>query len=75
MKNVNKSYFIFFIYKLFKQYLSSVHWAHSLFLEKILARQSEKLILAEGVIGADAGGFKDLSREELLDLFTLDGEA
>ena len=43
--------------------------------EKILARQSEKLILAEGVIGADAGGFKDLSREELLDLFTLDGEA
>jgi TATA-binding protein-associated factor len=43
--------------------------------EKILARQSEKLSLAEGVIGADAGGFKDLSREELLDLFTLDGEA
>jgi len=43
--------------------------------EKILARQSEKLSLAEGVIGADAGGFKDLSRDELLDLFTLDGEA
>ena len=43
--------------------------------EKILARQSEKLSLAEGVIGADAGGFKDLSREELLDLFTLDDEA
>ena len=43
--------------------------------EKILARQSEKLILVEGVIGADAGGFKDLSREELLDLFTLDDEA
>jgi len=43
--------------------------------EKILARQSEKLILAEGVIGADAGGFKDLSRDELLDLFTLDSEA
>ena len=43
--------------------------------EKILARQSEKLMLAEGVIGADPGGFKDLSREELLDLFTLDGEA
>lgn len=43
--------------------------------EKILARQSEKLLLAEGVIGADAGGFKDLSREELLDLFTLDGDA
>jgi hypothetical protein len=32
-------------------------------------------MLAEGVIGADPGGFKDLSREELLDLFTLDGEA
>jgi superfamily II DNA or RNA helicase len=43
--------------------------------EKILARQTEKLSLAEGVIGADAGGFKDLSREELLDLFTLDGDA
>ena len=43
--------------------------------EKILARQSEKLSLAEGVIGADAGGFKDLSRDELLDLFTLDSEA
>jgi helicase SWR1 len=43
--------------------------------EKILARQSEKLSLAEGVIGADAAGFKDLSRDELLDLFTLDGEA
>jgi len=42
--------------------------------EKILARQSEKLVLAEGVIGAEAGDFKDLSREELLDLFTLDGE-
>ena len=42
--------------------------------EKILARQSEKLSLAEGVIGADAGGFKDLSRDELLDLFTLDSE-
>ncbi len=43
--------------------------------EKILARQTEKLSLAEGVIGADAGGFKDLSRDELLDLFTLDGDA
>jgi len=43
--------------------------------EKILARQSEKLSLAEGVIGADAGGFKDLSRDELLDLFTLDSDA
>ena len=29
---------------------------------------------AKGVIGADAGGFKDLTREEILDLFTLDAE-
>ncbi len=42
--------------------------------EKILARQTEKLSLAEGVIGAEPGDFKDLSRDELFDLFTLDGE-
>lgn len=42
--------------------------------EKILARQAEKRSLAEGVIGPAAGDLGDLSRDELLDLFTLDGE-
>ncbi len=37
--------------------------------EKILERQAAKQKLADQVIGADEGGFKDLSREELLDLF------
>jgi superfamily II DNA or RNA helicase len=38
--------------------------------EKILARQALKQDLADAVVRHDAGGFKDLSREELLGLFT-----
>lgn len=40
--------------------------------EKILQRQQIKQTLADDVIGSDAQGFKDLSKEELLDLFRLD---
>jgi superfamily II DNA or RNA helicase len=39
--------------------------------EKILERQKEKRSLADDVIGSDASGFKDLTREELLELFDL----
>jgi SNF2 family DNA or RNA helicase len=39
--------------------------------EKILERQREKRSLADDVIGFDASGFKDFTREELLDLFDL----
>lgn len=41
--------------------------------EKILQRQESKQALADEVIGADEGGFKDLDREELLKLFRLEG--
>lgn len=40
--------------------------------EKILERQKQKQTLADVVIGSDELGFKDLSKEELLDLFRLD---
>jgi superfamily II DNA or RNA helicase len=40
--------------------------------EKILERQKQKQSLADVVIGSDELGFKDLSKEELLDLFRLD---
>jgi SNF2 family DNA or RNA helicase len=40
--------------------------------EKILARQAKKKALADRVIGFDADGFKDLTREELIELFRLD---
>jgi SNF2 family DNA or RNA helicase len=40
--------------------------------EKILERQKLKQTLADVVIGSDELGFKDLSKEELLDLFRLD---
>lgn len=40
--------------------------------EKILHRQELKRSLADEVIGADEGGFKDLDRDELLSLFRLD---
>lgn len=37
--------------------------------ERIIERQSAKQLMADAVIGADTEGFKDISREELLDLF------
>jgi SNF2 family DNA or RNA helicase len=40
--------------------------------EKILERQRMKQTLADEVIGSDEEGFKDLDKEELLDLFRLD---
>jgi DNA helicase INO80 len=40
--------------------------------ERILERQRAKQNLADEVIGADASGFKDLSKEELMGLFRLD---
>jgi len=40
--------------------------------ERILERQRAKQSLADEVIGADAAGFKDLSKEELMGLFQLD---
>lgn len=40
--------------------------------EKILERQKQKQTLADVVIGSDELGFKDLSKDELLDLFRLD---
>ena len=40
--------------------------------EKILARQKQKQTLADVVIGADEHGFKDLTKQELLDLFRFD---
>lgn len=40
--------------------------------EKILERQAVKQTLADEIIGADEEGFKDLTKEELLALFTLD---
>lgn len=43
--------------------------------ERILERQRAKQSLADEVIGADAKGFKDLTKEELLSLFKLDGVA
>ena len=39
--------------------------------ERILERQRAKQSLADEVIGADAAGFKDLTKEELVDLFAL----
>ena len=43
--------------------------------EKILARQALKQTIADEIIGADEEGFKNLSKEELLALFTLDEDA
>jgi len=43
--------------------------------EKILERQKQKQTLADVVIGSDELGFKDLSKEELLDLFHLDEDS
>jgi superfamily II DNA or RNA helicase len=43
--------------------------------EKILERQKQKQTLADVVIGSDELGFKDLSKEELLDLFRLDEDS
>ena len=40
--------------------------------ERILERQRAKQSLADEVIGADAAGFKDLTKEELVGLFRLD---
>lgn len=40
--------------------------------EKILERQKQKQTLADVVIGSDELGFKDLTKEELLDLFRLE---
>ena len=40
--------------------------------ERILQRQRAKQNLADEVIGADAAGFKDLTKEELMGLFQLD---
>jgi SNF2 family DNA or RNA helicase len=40
--------------------------------DKILERQAIKQSLADQIIGADEEGFKDLTKEELLALFTLD---
>ncbi|HMD99300.1 MAG TPA: C-terminal helicase domain-containing protein, partial [Terriglobia bacterium] len=40
--------------------------------EKILELQKRKRALAQALIGVDEQGFKNLSREELLSLFTLD---
>ena len=42
--------------------------------EKILERQILKQGIADEIIGADIEGFKDLTKEELLALFTLDEE-
>jgi SNF2 family DNA or RNA helicase len=42
--------------------------------EKILERQKTKQSLAEEVIGIDEHGFKDLSKEQLLDLFRLEND-
>ena len=43
--------------------------------EKILERQRMKQTLADEVIGSDEEGFKDLDKEELLDLFRLDEDS
>lgn len=40
--------------------------------DKIIARQFAKQSLADEIIGADEQGFKDLTKEELLSLFTID---
>jgi superfamily II DNA or RNA helicase len=40
--------------------------------ERILERQEIKQTLADEIIGSDEGGFKDLTKEELLALFELD---
>jgi SNF2 family DNA or RNA helicase len=40
--------------------------------EKILERQVVKQTLADQIIGADEVGFKDLTKEELISLFTFD---
>ena len=40
--------------------------------EKIIERQRIKQTLADEIIGADEDGFKDLTKEDLLSLFTLD---
>jgi SNF2 family DNA or RNA helicase len=42
--------------------------------EKILERQAAKRTLADEIIGSDSEGFKDLTKEDLLSLFTLDEE-
>jgi superfamily II DNA or RNA helicase len=42
--------------------------------EKILNRQKEKRTIIEGVIGNDPLGFKDVTKEELLELFRFDEE-
>jgi len=43
--------------------------------EKILERQVVKQNIADEIIGADVEGFKELTKEELLALFTLDEES
>ena len=40
--------------------------------ERIIARQKIKQTLADEVIGTDTAGFKNLTKEELLSLFSLD---
>ncbi len=40
--------------------------------EKILERQVVKQTLADQIVGADEEGFKELTKEELISLFTLD---
>ena len=42
--------------------------------ERILERQRAKQSLADEVIGTDAAGFKDLTKEELMELFRLEGD-
>ena len=43
--------------------------------EKILKRQALKKALAQSIVTHDLSGFKDLSREELLGLFTYEEPA
>jgi SNF2 family DNA or RNA helicase len=40
--------------------------------EKILERQVVKQTLADQIVGADEEGFKELTKQELISLFTLD---
>ncbi len=40
--------------------------------EKIIKRQAAKLALAEALVSVDEEGFKDISRDDLLELFRLD---
>jgi SNF2 family DNA or RNA helicase len=40
--------------------------------EKILERQIVKQAIADQIVGSDEEGFKELTREELVSLFTFD---